>query len=273
MLPRSKWLLMIFAALGAAAGRADEPKPAWQELPGDWPTGLIMKRRRKILWRAAVLLAVCTTAWAEEPVSTRSDQSLLDAYGDPLPPDALLRFGTTRFHHQAWICDAAIAPDGRMLASAAVNQDVGIALWEIPSGRLLDRLMPAGDRPPWTQSLAFSPDGKKLLTGDIEGSVRVWSLVTIHYLSGAIASDRANLALESDAPGGTGSLVRHFQVERQAQVRHDPERKRRQSLAKVQGFRPGFKRYALAAGDGTIGRGIEIMVSLTGRRNGGLQQL
>lgn len=139
---------------------------------------LPMKRRRMVLWRAAVLLAVCTTAWADDPVSSRSDQPLLDAYGDPLPPDALLRLGTTRFHHQSWIRDAAIAPDGRMLASAAVNQDVGIALWEIPSGRLLVRLMPAGDRPPWTNCLVFSPDGKKLLTGDVGGKVHLWSLVT-----------------------------------------------------------------------------------------------
>ncbi|HJT36439.1 MAG TPA: hypothetical protein VJ783_30735, partial [Pirellulales bacterium] len=137
-----------------------------------------MKRLRMILWQAAVLLVVCKTAWADEPVSTASDRPLLDAYGDPLPPDALLRLGTTRFHHQSWIRDAAISPDGRMLASAAVNQDVGIALWEIPAGLLLDRLLPAGDRPPWTNCLAFSPDGKKLLTGDFGGKVRLWSLVT-----------------------------------------------------------------------------------------------
>lgn len=137
-----------------------------------------MKRRRMVLWRAAVLLATCTTAWADDPVSTRSDQPLLDAYGDPLPPDVVLRLGTTRFHHRSWIRDAAIAPNGRMLASAAANQDVGIALWEIPSGSLLDRLMPVGDRPTWTSSLAFSPDGNKLLTGDVGGRVHLWSLVT-----------------------------------------------------------------------------------------------
>lgn len=131
-----------------------------------------------ILWPAAVLLAVCNTAWADDPVPPHSDRPLLDAYGDPLPPDALLRLGTTRFHHRSWIRDAAISPDGRLLASAAANQDVGIALWEIPSGRLLDRLMPAGDHPPWTNCLAFSPDGKKLLTGDIGGNVHLWNLVT-----------------------------------------------------------------------------------------------
>ena len=110
-----------------------------------------------ILGQAAVLLGVCNTAWADEPVSTRSDRPLLDAYGDPLPSDALLRLGTTRFHHRSWIRDAAISPDGRTLASAAPNLDVSIALWEVPLGRLLHRLLPAGDHPLWTNSLTFSP--------------------------------------------------------------------------------------------------------------------
>lgn len=124
-----------------------------------------------VLWWAAVLLAVCSTAWADDPVSTRSDRPLQDAYGDPLPPDAVLRLGTTRFHHRSWIRDAAIAPDGRMLASAAVNQDVGIALWEIPSGSLLDRLLPSGDRQrripdaaPRIAGAALVPDLKTLVT-------------------------------------------------------------------------------------------------------------
>lgn len=42
MPPRSKCFLLVLIALGAAAGRADEPKPAWQALPRDWPTRLII---------------------------------------------------------------------------------------------------------------------------------------------------------------------------------------------------------------------------------------
>lgn len=42
MLPHSKWLFVVLVALGTEAGRAEEPKPAWQELPGDWSTRLII---------------------------------------------------------------------------------------------------------------------------------------------------------------------------------------------------------------------------------------
>lgn len=101
---------------------------------------------------------------------------ITDLYGDPLPPHAILRLGTTRFHHQSFIKDAAFSPDGQMLASAAANQDTGIALWEIPSGRLLRRLIPAGERPRWTHALVFSPDGKKLLTGDVGGTIHLWDV-------------------------------------------------------------------------------------------------
>lgn len=51
--------------------------------------------------QAAFLMVVCTAAQAEGPALTPSGEPRLDAYGDPLPTHALLRLGTTRFHHQS----------------------------------------------------------------------------------------------------------------------------------------------------------------------------
>lgn len=121
-----------------------------------------------------VLALICLTsrAPAAEPAT--------DLHGDPLPPHALLRLGTTRLHHQSFMHDAAFSPDGRMLASAASNQDTSITLWEVPSGRLLHRLIVTSIDQywPWTNALAFSPDGQKLATVDNRGRLHVWNVST-----------------------------------------------------------------------------------------------
>jgi WD40 repeat protein len=137
-----------------------------------------MKRHRAIhlrFWQVAFLLVMWSAALADDPASTRSTMPHFDAYGDPLPPHAVLRLGTTRLHHQAFIQDTAFSPDGRILASAAGNQDAAVSLWELPSGRLLRRLAaPLDDNfRPWVNALAFSPDGTKLLTGEMRGTLRL----------------------------------------------------------------------------------------------------
>src|SRR5262249_62161156 len=42
---------------------------------------------------------------------------LEDRLGDPLPEGALVRFGSTRFNHPGGINGAALAPDGKVLAT------------------------------------------------------------------------------------------------------------------------------------------------------------
>jgi WD40 repeat protein len=144
---------------------------------------MAMNRRRVIAFRlcqAAVLLTVCAAAKEDNPTSCASEKPVLDAYGDPLPPQAILRLGTARLHHQSFIQDAAFSPDGRVLVTVSGNQNGSISLWKLPSGRLLRRLtLPAkGQFRPWSNAVAFSPDGTKLLSADIHGKLRLWDIST-----------------------------------------------------------------------------------------------
>lgn len=132
-----------------------------------WPVGV------------AIVMATSVGTLAAEPPHDQQAELRRDAYGDPLPPHAVLRLGTTRLHHQSSVQDAAFSPDGRLLASAAVNY-AGISLWELPNGRLLRRLTvpPKEGDEAWTNALAFSPDGNKLLTADVRGTLHLWDVRT-----------------------------------------------------------------------------------------------
>jgi WD40 repeat protein/uncharacterized caspase-like protein len=63
----------------------------------------------------------------------------------------------------------AISTDGRWLASA----DDGVELWDINSGKMLRRFA----QEQTVVAVAFSPDGQKLVTGDIEHTARIWDTV------------------------------------------------------------------------------------------------
>jgi RNA polymerase sigma factor (sigma-70 family) len=82
-----------------------------------------------------------------------------DRFGDPLPPGAIARLGSVRFRHGGRIYSLAPSPDGKVLVSRGL--DGSVRLWDPASGKELAclRLSAAGN---WTDTVAFSPDGKRL---------------------------------------------------------------------------------------------------------------
>jgi WD40 repeat protein len=101
----------------------------------------------------------------------------LDQHGDPLPPGAITRFGTTHYR-VGWMRmrhSHALSPDGKTLA---VEDRDGIALWDTDTGRLVRRLPWRTGQGVYPQfALRYSQDGKRLarLAGRV---VAVWDLVT-----------------------------------------------------------------------------------------------
>jgi WD40 repeat protein len=88
----------------------------------------------------------------------------------------------------------ALSPDGAVLATVGQRRDDGkgadywqgddcVRLWDVATGKLLRRLsVPAGGTyagfPVGLNSLAFTPDGKRLAAGGADRALRVWEVAT-----------------------------------------------------------------------------------------------
>lgn len=131
---------------------------------------------RRILVAGIILLTV-GEATADPPRT--------DALGDPLPPFALARSGSTRWRHGGYIDAIAVSPDGALIASHGVGDAVRV--WDAKTGRLVRQFPPGA----WgSHALAFSPDSKQLAmethcvqldAADRRGDLRVlvcWDIVT-----------------------------------------------------------------------------------------------
>jgi sugar lactone lactonase YvrE len=89
-------------------------------------------------------------------------------------------FPQTRF----WTHSVAFCPDGKTLASTTGEDQQTIALWDIATGKEVRRFE---DRVPLSRdeektrmidSLAFSPDGKTLVSGEGDHNIYLWEVAT-----------------------------------------------------------------------------------------------
>ena len=139
----------------------------------------------------------------------------LDVAGDPLPPGAVARLGTMRLRHGGEVTTAAFFPGGKTVASG--GQDGAIRLWEAATGKEVrhlsgDHVAMAPDGKTWaawdegtattitlfdvatgkrlheferrgkTHAVTFSPDGKILAAGGVNGKglnqLSFWEVAT-----------------------------------------------------------------------------------------------
>lgn len=105
--------------------------------------------------KAILAIAILTThAAAQEPKTKR-----LDAAGDPLPAQALHRFGTSRFCTQAEVISLVVSHDGKLVAAA--DREGRVYLWDGDTGK--ERLLTGPDT---GKRVVLSPDGQWFALGE-----------------------------------------------------------------------------------------------------------
>src|SRR4051812_41521973 len=91
------------------------------------------REARTALTAGVVLLLLAgLAACGEGPRASRTD-----LHGDPLPPGALVRLGSSRLR-QAYADDLKFSPDGKRLISCSSRMGT-VSTWDAASGKLLQR--------------------------------------------------------------------------------------------------------------------------------------
>jgi WD40 repeat protein len=135
---------------------------------------------RAVLCVALLALSACTPPPVQSDAATPSPGpgAKADAYGDPLPPGVLARFGTPRLTHTGSIHFAAVHPSGKLVATLSWD----ICLWDLERGTLIRRMLaprrPDDIFPVGPREVAFTPDGRHLVTWGTGHSVCLFNVET-----------------------------------------------------------------------------------------------
>ncbi len=125
-----------------------------------------------------LVLALAVSAFGPEATAFQpvSRQGAINS--EPaLPRRALLQLGTDDLRMTQSITAVAFSPDGRLAAAADANaSSPRIAIFDVRTGRRARHLVAPAGQPGWVESIAFSPDGAKILWGEISGQVALWDL-------------------------------------------------------------------------------------------------
>lgn len=88
--------------------------------------------------------------------------------GDPLPPGALARLGTTRFRHGDGVKELSYSPDGKLLLSTSPGRPGGARIWNVADGKCRRQFNEG-----IYSSAALSPDFEAIALGVWDGMVEL----------------------------------------------------------------------------------------------------
>jgi WD40 repeat protein len=151
---------------------------------------------------------IVVTAWLVAATALAQSGPRLDAYGDPLPPGAILRLGTTRLQTRGGF---AWTPDGKSLITMKSGT---VFFWDMDDGHCSQTLsVPLVVDPfyAYGSQLALSRDGKHLVCTDFHGTIAIWNLETYEMVSQPAVDTKKheeNLALAIHPDGKSFITVR-----------------------------------------------------------------
>ncbi len=135
-----------------------------------------------------------------DAVFTPDGQSLLIGGGEGVVRVWSWTGGTTNtqtlFRHQAPVTQCRLSPDGKRLATAALDRTTVLA--EFPGGR---PLCPPLAHDSEAIRVVFSPDGRVLATGTYGGAAQLWDASTGRPMTGPLRHDAAVIALAFSPEG------------------------------------------------------------------------
>lgn len=150
-----------------------------------------MLRSEIVLSLLASVILLVPRARADSDGAKASDASKaprVDLYGDPVPPEAVARFGTIRFRSGSGLSFAVLSPDGKIVA---INGGAdSIRLLDSTTG-LTVRQIPLETRLAVPRA-AFSPDGTLFALSDVGGAIELYRVAT---------GERVQIFEATDKPG------------------------------------------------------------------------
>ncbi len=113
------------------------------------------------------LLTLIASSWIQHPRLEAEQHELApaakprrtDLLGDPLPPGAIARFGSSRLRHHERVTGVDVTPDGKTIVS--VGDDQLVRFWDLDSGKQLRTIRWKEDAS--LGNLAITPNGKRVL--------------------------------------------------------------------------------------------------------------
>ncbi|HMF11310.1 MAG TPA: sigma-70 family RNA polymerase sigma factor, partial [Gemmataceae bacterium] len=141
-----------------------------------------------------------------KPAAEERKTERVDVLGDPLPSGVIARLGTIRLRYGHLYPSVVITRDGKTLLAS--HEDGGVRAWDLTTGRL-QYALPAKEREDGV--LALSPDGKVLAKAGRSG-IQFWDVEKHELLRQFGAHGVTSLAFTSDGKtvvaGGEDGTVR-----------------------------------------------------------------